>query len=203
MSGINNSASSASDQASGLDQENLDKPKDVVSYETHRKLLSQKKAADERVEQLLKEKQQAEEAELQKKGDVQKLLKIKEDTLLEKEKEVERLKSEKENVMKTYLEERKLQAIKEKLPAPLAKPEYSAFLDTDSVQFKPDTLEIDETSVERVAGDFVKNHPFLLKLDAKILPNGSPKATGKLPYEEWLKLPVTEKRKRWKDVANK
>lgn len=204
MSGENNGVSNATDQnASGADQSKTKPIDDVVTYETHKKLLGQKKSVEQENEALKKQLKDIEEKKLQESGEWQKIAKLKEEETAKFKSELEAERKEKESLTSVLIQAQKLQAVKEKLPGKLENPDYMSFIDIDKVILNPETGEIDESSVESVVQSFVKTHPKLLKADTKFLPNGNASAPGKLTHEDWLKLPVAQKRLRMKDVAVK
>lgn len=200
MSGENNGVSNANDQvASGTDQDR--KPiQDVVSHETFKKLLGQKKSVEQENADLKKRLQSIEEQKLQEAGEWKKIAELKEKETLEAKQLAETEKQRAESLNKNLLNMAKLQAVTEALPGKLELPEYMAFIPLDKVIINPETGEIDKTSVESVSQEFVKKYSKLLKADPKFLPNGNPSPASQLTHEEWLKLPVDQKRLRMKDV---
>ena len=203
MSGENKSVSNADDQKASGDDQNKTQPKpinDVVSHETFKKLLGQKKNVEQENETLKRQLKEIEERKLQESGEWKKIAELKEQEALQAKQAAEEEKRRAENLNSTLIKSQKLQAVTEKLPGKLERPEYMAFIDVSKVVMNPETGEIDDTSVESVVQDFVKVHSKLLKSDPKFLPNGNAKPTTTLKYEDWLKLPVKEKRTRFKEV---
>lgn len=201
MSGENNGVSNANDQvASGTDQSKERPIQDVVSHETFKKLLGQKKSVEQENADLKKRLQSIEEQKLQEAGEWKKIAELKEKETLEAKQLAETEKQRAESLNKNLLNMAKLQAVTEALPGKLELPEYMAFIPLDKVIINPETGEIDKTSVESVSQEFVKKYSKLLKADPKFLPNGNPSPASQLTHEEWLKLPVDQKRLRMKDV---
>jgi len=201
MSGENNGVSNANDQvASGTDQATERPIQDVVSHETFKKLLGQKKTVEQENADLKKRLQSIEEQKLQEAGEWKKIAELKEKETLEAKQLAETEKQRADSLNKNLLNMAKLQAVTEALPGKLELPEYMAFIPLDKVIINPETGEIDKTSVESVSQEFVKKYSKLLKADPKFLPNGNPSPASQLTHEEWLKLPVDQKRLRMKDV---
>lgn len=201
MSGENNSVSNANDQAAGGADQSKERPiQDVVSHETFKKLLGQKKTVEQENADLKKRLQSIEEQKLQEAGEWKKIAELKEKETLEAKQLAETEKQRAESLNKNLLNMAKLQAVTEALPGKLELPEYMAFIPLDKVIINPETGEIDKTSVESVSQEFVKKYSKLLKADPKFLPNGNPSPASQLTHEEWLKLPVDQKRLRMKDV---
>lgn len=179
----------------------------TVSYESYAKLLDQHKKSQLRLKQVegkLTEKEGEElkeyEQRLMKSGEVQKLIQIKDEKIETLSKKAMELEQGFNNLQETLKTAAKTQAVLTRLPGQLVNSEYMAFIDTSKVVLNPDTNEIDNDSVDVVVGEFVKKHPHLIKAETRTLPNGSPRPAQKLSYNEWLKLPVKEKRTRLKDV---
>jgi len=180
---------------------------DKVSLDTHRRTLSSLKNAQLRMKELEQRvsewetKQRADEEKvLQEKGEWTKLVELKTKQLMEMQAKLAEREAQESALKRTLFDAAKLQAVRERLPGQLLRPEYAQFIDVDKIAMNPETNEIDEDSVAMVTDEFVRSHAGLLKRDGRQLPNGSPSATAKLSYEEWLKLPAKEKPKRMKDV---
>ncbi|MEM5807978.1 MAG: hypothetical protein QW818_02495 [Candidatus Aenigmatarchaeota archaeon] len=179
----------------------------VVSYDEHRRLLSQYKRAQERQRELearLAEHEsktkQIEEEKLKEAGEWQKLIEMKHAQLAEMQQKLAEKEQRESELKNTLLNAIKVNAVKERLPGQLIRPEYINFVDVDKIAINPETSELDEESIKVVVDEFVRNHSALLKKDTIKLPNGSAQPVTKLSYEEWLKLPLKEKQKRMKDV---
>lgn len=170
--------------------------KDSVSYETHTRLLEQRKKDQEKMretqaqlETLLKEKTDREKQDLEAQGNYKKMLEL-------REKEVSETKQKLTEYETRWTNSVKLSAVMSKLPGKVEKSEYLNFLDLDKVAIDPDTQDVDIATVEAVASEFVKKYPELIKAEGKKLPNAS--ANGgqtSISYDQWKKLPLAEKKK--------
>jgi hypothetical protein len=165
--------------------------KESVSYETHRKLLDEKKKIQAKLEQIETDRKAAEEADLTKKGELQKLLD------LEREKAkaaTEQLKAfeEKERAA------RKLSAIVKGLGAPVDQKWYSVLGGhIDDVVFTEEG-EVEPMSVTKIVENIKKEWPEMLRKPGAGMPNAAPgNGATKISRDEWLKLPLKEMKK-WK-----
>lgn len=195
------------DTGNAVPKDPNEEPVDKVSLDTHRRTLSSLKNAQLRMKELEarvadweSKQRDAEEKILQEKGEWTKLVELKSNQLLETQRRLAEKEAEEADLKRTLFDAAKLQAVKEKLPGQLLRPEYASFIDLSKVVMNPDTNEIDEDSLSIVADQFVREHAGLLKRDGRQLPNGSPSASTNLSYEQWLKLPSKDKAKRLKDV---
>ena len=132
MSGENKSVSNADDQKASGDDQNKTQPKpinDVVSHETFKKLLGQKKNVEQENETLKRQLKEIEERKLQESGEWKKIAELKEQEALQAKQAAEEEKRRAENLNSTLINSQKLQAVTEKLPGKLERPEYMAFID--------------------------------------------------------------------------
>jgi hypothetical protein len=185
--------------AGGVSEENQNDNQDAsqsaskaVDYDTYDKAVKQKKAfqaklaeRESELEQLRREKQEREEAELAKKGEYQKLL---------EQREVE-LKSEREKlsaIQSQIAESRKLSAVLERVGGEVKK-EYWALLDLDSVAIDPDTGMPDEASALAAAKEFEKRFPEVVRRpNQKTLPAGAPHGAKPLSFEVEIRAAKTQ-----------
>lgn len=198
---VDSGTESTADKEAGAEQV------DKVSLDTHRRTLASLKNTQLRLKELEQraaewesKQRDAEEKVLQEKGEWSKLVELKTKQLMEMQAKLAEREAQENALKRTLFDAAKLQAVRERLPGQLIRSEYAQFIDIDKVIMNPETNEIDEDSVAVVADEFVRAHSGLLKRDSRQLPNGSPSASAKLTYEQWLKLPAKEKPKRMKDV---
>lgn len=178
-----------------------------VSYETYKKTLGQLKTTQQKMADFEKRitdyearDKQLQEQKLTQSGEWQKVLELREQQIAELNAKLNESSTKAKNLEDTLVGSIKLQTVLAKLPAPLADNSYMQFIEVDKVVLNPETGEIDEASAEIVAQDFVKKHARLLSADAKHLPNGNAKAAGRLSYQDWLRLPLNDRRARVGDV---
>lgn len=198
MGDVSNEATSNEVVPPKMDDDNSQ----YVSYETHKKLLSQRKAdqakakdLEEKYNALLAEKQANEEQALAEQG------KFKE--MFEKERQQSQiLQDQMREAANRELKFKKEIALKSMLGT-LKKDDYLVFADINAIQLSDDG-QIDIESVKEVAEKFQNDHPHLLLQESASLPNGAPKPpnSNKLSYAEWVQLPAKEQKARMKDVVD-
>lgn len=162
--------------------------KESVSYETHRKLLDEKKKIQARLEQIETERKATEEAELAKKGELQKLLDL-------RTKEASELREKLQTEEARKLQAKKLSAIVRGLGSPVEEKWYGVLSNhIDDVVYNPDADEIEQMSVTAVVENLKKTWPEMLKRPAAGMPNAAPRGNdaGTISRDEWLKLSSKE-----------
>ena len=172
-----------------------------VKYETYKRTLGQKKKletelleAKERLAEIERKEQEAEEKRLAEQGEYKKLLDLERKKREENEQKVK-------SYEKNLLDAHKLNAFKEKLPGKIRNNAYYDFVDINKIVLDPETGHVDETSLNEVVNDFVSEHSALLDLGQKRqLPDNAPGSTTALTYDEWVKLPLDERKKRYREM---
>jgi hypothetical protein len=174
-----------------------------VSYTTYKKTLTQLKNLQEKhreSESLLMQYQQKEKENEQKRleeqGEYKKLLELERQKLNQYEQERDQYKNK-------LINAHKLNAFNEKLPSKISRPEYYDFVDTDSIVIDPETGMVDDSSVDNAVNSFMQNHYQLLDTKKVPMPSNSPSASSTLTEEQWLKLPLKERRARLKEMVDK
>ena len=176
---------------------------DWVSYDTHRKLLSEKKKASDRIADLEKRlaeidrmKKESEEKSLADREEWKKLHDLKVKELEQKDKELQ-------NWQQRHNDSRKLQTFLDHLPGSIDN-EYWGLVPIEKIVTNPETGEIDETSVTELVADFAKKHHRLIDKPGSGsdgLPKGSPRGVeSTVSYEQWLKMSAADKRKNLRAV---
>jgi alanyl-tRNA synthetase len=169
---------------------------DTVAYETHKKLLDEKKKIQERLDSLEKKAKESQEAELKEKERFKELYES-----VTKELESER--SRASELTNTINNSKKLSAFLGQIEGEIPK-QYWNLIDTDAIDMAEG--KIDEASVRKVAAQFKKEFPEVIKKKAG--PNGTMPneaaggGTNSLDIEAWKNLPYDEKKKRMKDVKD-
>lgn len=151
-----------------------EKPTNTIAYETHKKLLNQRKGDQEKIrnmEQQLTEfmnaQKQTEEQKLLEQGKLQELVELKEKELQEARQENSAYKSDFDKAMK-------LSAFREKLGGTVDHNDYYKFVNTDKIILDPEA-GVDEESVEAVVNQFKQEHYKLYTPKvSKSLPNDAP-----------------------------
>jgi predicted nuclease with TOPRIM domain len=95
---------------------------------------------------------------------------------------------------------RKIDVVMQELGVPLAKAEYWNFMDLGKIPVDEATQDIDRNIAKQVASDFMRDFPELLSKKPGKMPSDAATGSKVLTHEEWIKLPLAEKRLRLKDV---
>lgn len=136
--------------------------KDFVAYDTYRKVLSERKRDKEKLSAI--EEELSRYRELEKSLEEKKAMeagqweKLKQTYLQENES----LRTELQDYKKNMIDGRKLQKFLDKIPGTIAKREYLSFVNTENIVIDPETNEIDELSLDREVGKFMKDHSALV-----------------------------------------
>jgi hypothetical protein len=204
MSDKENPSGLNQEEASGeLDSQDSDEGgKQTVSFESHRKLLGEKKKLAGVVEEMQKklakferaEKQRTEQ-ELQEQQRYKELLSLKEEELAKKD---ERLMG----MERQFTDMAKFDAFQKALGQGLIERKYWGLVNLDEILVNPDSKEVDEMSVTKYVEKFQSSYPEVIKRPGGAgLPANAPKGgSTKISYDEWTKLPVKEMRSRMKEV---
>lgn len=175
---------------------------DQVSYDTHRRLLGEKKRVQEERDQLRKrlddieaQRREQEAKELEKQGEFKKLLELREKELSDHKAMLAKIEEDRKLAKKVV-------ALRSAIGMPVKDEYLLAFAETEKILTTEDG-SIDPLSVSKVAEEFKKAHPSLLgsnKPNNPGLPQNAPNGSGSISYESWLTLPYKEKAARLKDV---
>jgi len=170
---------------------------ETVAYDTHRKLLSEKKTLQAKHDELLREKQEREAKELEAKGEYQKLLE-------QERKAREDLEVKLKATSEQEKERRKLAAVLGAAGGTIEAKWYDLVANSvlNDVLVDPDSGEVDKMSVTKAVEKLKASYPEIIKGKAGPgLPNAHPGAGGQTPgmilRSEWMKLPSKEMLK-WK-----
>ena len=190
---------------------------DVVKYETHQRLLNQLKTSKEKhasnladlqsqlaeLSEFKKSIDAQEESKLKESGDFKQLLEQRDATLNEIRTELDATRNENLSYKENIDDMIKLNAFTTALGGNLKKAAYLKFVDTDRIVINPETGAVDDASLKTYANDFQNDFKELIDFSASKIPNGAPSAGSSLTYEEWLTLPIKERKARQKEVMNK
>lgn len=163
--------SNAPETASGSTE---NKP-DTIAYETHKKLLSQRKSDQEKMrglEQQLNDfvsaQRTSEENKLKEQGQYKELVD-------QREKEIESLRQENVNYKSSFDKAIKLSAFRDQLGGTVDNSSYYDFVNVDEIVLDAESGVIDMASVEQVVNQFKQTHSKLYTPRAsKALPNDAP-----------------------------
>lgn len=191
---LDQSNSSVKNEGSTVGDENQEPgtKKDVVAYETHRRLLDEKKKLQEKYEALASKDKVREEDDAKKRGDFDAILKSREE-------ELKSTRDELTSIRETIKNAQKLTAVLSTAGSPIES-KWHGLIDTSKILINPDSGEVDQMSVTKVVEDLRKSWPEMFKNpNAPKLPADAPlgNSAGKINRSEWLNLPEKEMRK-WK-----
>lgn len=171
-----------------------------VPYSTYKKAVNEKrnrdaelKSALEQIEKYKSERRALEEQTLKEKEDYKKLFEARD---LELKAEIE-----KKNQLETYINStKKLNSFLKTLNTPI-KEQYLGLIDLDRIALD-ESGKPDELTTKQLADEFKKTYPELFFQGGSKIPNESANGSHKagLSYEQWLKLPPSEQKKRMKEV---
>jgi len=197
---------SESNQAGGQTQnpagDEQESSKNTVAYETHQKLLNEKKRAAEELRvaretlnRLEAEKREQEEKALREKEDFKKLFEARDNELkTEKEKRAQ--------IENQINDSKKMRSFLQNVGSPVDE-RYWNLIDLDKIQLDPNTGKPDESMVKSYADEFKKTYWEVLNPATGRIPNDAPgRDKSGLTYEEWLKLPYNEKKKRQSEIVD-
>lgn len=203
MSINDQSSSGASNQSTSGDGENQQKEKDTVAYATYQKVLGEKKRTSEELatiraelEQYKLKQQEAEEARLKEQGQFKEIAERERKARLDSENRYKELHSH-------LVNEAKKQALLKQLPGSV-EDKFHTLLPVDKIAVDEEG-NIDELTVQDAAKGFLAMFPETVKSQSGTtkIPHTAAKVNGKISYEEWLRLPLKEKRTRLADVIDK
>jgi len=173
---------------------------DTVSYDTHRRLLAEKKRMQQERDKLaqeLAEKRKAEEAaereRLEKQGEYKKLLE-------NERKAREELESKLNQHTQTQRQAKKLGAVLDALGGAVPK-KFWGLIDTETVAIDPDTGDIDAMSVQKTVEAIRAEYPEIIRKggNGSSLPADAPAGNGSagtLTPETWKNLSLADQKKR-------
>lgn len=173
-----------------------------VSYETHRKLLGEKKRAEEKQTELerqmgemrAEQKRQAEAKMLEEKN-LQGLLDV-------RNKELEEERTRREVLEAQQRDQRKAAAFLGALTGQIDVAKYGPLINLEKIVIDPQSGEPDAASVTAAAREFEAAYPEIVqrKTGVTLPADASRGGNSKITYVEWLKLPVKEMLKRQREV---
>jgi hypothetical protein len=166
---------------------------DKVAYDTYRRVLSEKKKLQEKYEALEKEQKAKKEKEMQEQNQYKEMFEA-------RNKELDEYKNKYETLQNQFVIGRKYKAFFSQLNANIDE-KYWDKIDDSKIVLDPETNEPDMFSVKKYVEEFTKTYPEIIRpaSSAKV-PNNAPQKSGPLSYEEWLKLPTAEMKKRQHEV---
>jgi hypothetical protein len=173
------------------DEGSQDQHSKSVSYESHRRLLDEKKKLDARLKEIEDEKKAAQEAKLLEEGKLKEALEL-------REKELQEERSKRMGYEEQHKNAKKLNAIVKGLGSNVDDKWYPVIGDSLDYVEIDDQGTVNMKSVNEVVEKLKKQWPEMLKKEQPGMPNGTPQGgANKITRSEWLKLPSKEMKK-WK-----
>lgn len=164
------------------DNQEPQKP-NTVSYDTHRRLLDEKKKVQKERDDLAAREAERERKELEQKGEWQKINEIEKARADKAEAEASELKNQ-------ITGAKKLNAVLGALDSSIDK-KYYHLLDIDKIAVDPESGEINQTSVAKLAEQFRQEYPEIIKpKNGARLPNQAPAGSSAetISESEWKRL---------------
>lgn len=169
--------------------------RDVVAYETHQKLLAEKKKASERAATLEKELQeiknreaQRETEELERQKNFEKLAQVRDEQLKEAQAKLSAIENER-------IVAKKLDAFLKTLGGDLPQ-HYWDLIPIDQIIIDPTTKMVDEMTVAKTVEAYRKTFPETIKVAGgkPNMPSDAPAGNpnSKMDYETWKALPIKD-----------
>lgn len=167
------------------------KPSRGVSYESHQKLLAEKKKLQAKLAEIEAERVAKERQTLEEQGRYKELAEL-------AKKEAEDAKKQLAVVNEQRTQAKKLSAVLKSVGGTIHQ-KFFDLIPIDDVLVNPDSGEIDELSVAKVVEGLRKSYPEIIAKGTPGMPQHAPKGGGgaTISYEEWRKLPPKEMDK-WK-----
>ena len=170
--------SSVSNTPDQVRNESENKP-ETIAYETHRKLLSQRKSDQEKMRgmeqqlnDLLNANKEAEEAKLREQGKW-------EDLAGQRENKIKELEQENLGFKDSFDKAVKLTSFRDQLGGTVDNSSYYDFVNVKDIVIDPETGVVDTASVEQVVNQFKKDHSKLYTPKvSKSLPANAPRDTN-------------------------
>jgi len=173
------------------DPSGIDSKKDLVAYETHQKLLGEKKRTAEKLSQTEKEleelrarERERENAELERNKNFEQLLKNRETELKEAQEKLSKVDSER-------VFARKIDAFLKTLGGDLPE-HYWGLIPLDEIALDPTTKSVDEMTVAKAVEAYRKLYPETIKTPGQKpnMPSSAPAGSpdSKMDYESWKSL---------------
>lgn len=180
-----------------IDPDNIDDPEkkdDKVSFESHQKLLNEKKALQKKLDEHEKKNKETVEKELKAKEQFKELAEAKEKELEETKTKLKEKEIESDNFTKIS---HFVKNATGEIPQ-----QYWSLIPLDSIEID-EHGKVDEVSLKKAVKDFEKQYPEVIKKATKgKMPNGAANGgSNSISYDEWVKLPYKEKMERRKDVT--
>lgn len=173
--------------------------KDVVSYETHKRLLDQLKKSTSKLSELesqvnsfIAEKQRQEEAKMQESGQFKQLIEARDARIKQLQDELEAKATRAKELEDRFVNAKKISSFKSKLPGQLVKDDLLFHANLDDIVVS-ENGEVDEVSLSNAVKQFVDGWGTIaFKPNAK-MPNEAQRAGHPLTYEQEIRTAKSQK----------
>lgn len=189
-----NSSDGITPPVDGIDSGKIKEDKAFMAIKEEKKVLAAKLAeVQSQLEKFNEDARLKQEETLKQQGEYKRLW---EEEQKSKADLTEKLKKKEEKELAL----RKIDVVMQELGVPLAKAEYWNFMDLSKIPVDESTQDIDRNIAKKIASDFMRDFPELLAKKTGKMPNEAASSSKGLTHDEWMKLPLAEKRLRIKDV---
>lgn len=184
----------------------------LVKRETFEKVLKERKKDAEKVRELSQKLAEMEatsalkiEEELRKKNDTEGLLKRRDEELVRLRADKDASDASKQQLEKLVHDSVKMTSFRHELGGSVGE-QYQALLQPyiDRLPLDPETMAPDQVSLKTLVADFKSKYGMIIQ-GAKLpgVPAGAaqPGGGGTLTYDQWLALPLAEKKKRYGEIV--
>ncbi len=170
---------------------------DKVAYDSYKKLLSEKKALQLKLDKLQKDADERVKTELENQQKYKELYEA-------GKSESEDLKKKLQAHDERWNDALKLNAFNSALgDTRKIESKFYGFIDTSKILIDPETNKVDPVSVQKEVDRVTREYPEIIKSTVRgDLPNGSPRGGKGLTYAEWKDLPIKEMKARRKEVID-
>lgn len=177
--------------ASGASDDKQDQPKEqTVAYDTHRRLLDEKKKVAAKLAEYEAKERLAAEEQAKKAGEHQKIIEARDALIKEQQEQLMSVKSQIENAKKLSAFMKSVGDIDGK---------WLGLVDVSKIAFKPESEEVDDFSLKTAVDNFRKQWPEAIKKPGSSLPNPAmPNGNGMISESEWKALKGSAEKQKYK-----
>lgn len=188
-----------------------------VSYETHKKLLAQRKADQEKIKNLqlqfeetqkalnlIKDKErEVMEEKAKGNGDFKALLENRENEIKTLQEQLNSFKSEKESLENSFIDMVKLSAFNEALGGKIKHKKFYSLVELDKIAIDPETKRVDSSTLKDYVKNFTTEFKDIIEFkDAKMNENAASRGQG-YSYEDYLAATRSGDAKKAREIMGK
>lgn len=170
--------------------------KQVVSYESYEKLLSEKKKIQRQIDKLQSDSDSKKKEELETNERFKELWET-------SKAEKEDISKENDRLNQQWSDAVKLTAFHDALgDTRKIDSKYTGFIDTSKIIINPETGVVDSATAQKEVDRVSKEYPEIVKEMSKgTIPSEHPTSSSPMSFEKWKDLPLSEMKKNLKSVA--